>query len=107
MRNRKASLVHYFFSGSQSLDEVAATMMVCHDQFSVTITHEIRQDEERKQREQLRDEQNAAYLESLAADRAKEEQRKREEQEKQAVEKRQKEEQYSKLCVICRPTPSD
>ena len=70
--------------------------MVCHDQFSVTITQEIRQDEERKQREQLRDEQNAAYLESLATDRAKEEQRKREEQEKQAVEKRQKEEQALK-----------
>ena len=56
-----------------------ASLLTCFDRFSSAMEREQVEEREREQQQLLLNEQNAAYLESLAADRAKEEQRRKEE----------------------------
>lgn len=78
-RQRGINEVSSVIQGKSTLDELMTNLIESHEVFSDTIRGEMGEALEREERERVRTEQEAAFQESLAIDRAKEEARKDEE----------------------------
>ncbi|XP_043209347.1 FAS-associated factor 1-like isoform X4 [Amphibalanus amphitrite] len=98
MRSRSSTEVLSAVHGNTSVDELMGTLIHTHDMFGQQMAIEAREEQERRARENMMQEQDRAYQESLLADRAKEEARRaeREEQEKiETAERKERERQES------------
>lgn len=78
-RQRGINEVSTVIQGKNTLDELMMNLIASHEVFSETIQVEMGEALEREERERVRSEQEAAFEESLAIDRAKEEAKKDEE----------------------------
>merc|ERR1712168_240136 len=78
-RQRGINEVSTVIQGKSTLDEQMMNLIASHEVFSETVQVEMGEALEREERERVRSEQEAAFEESLAIDRAKEEAKKDEE----------------------------
>jgi len=78
-RQRGINEVSSVIQGKSTLDELMTNLIASHEVFAETIQVEMGEALEREERERVRTEQEAAFQESLAIDRAKEEAKKDEE----------------------------
>jgi len=78
-RQRGINEVSTVIQGKSTLDELMMNLIASHEVFSETVQVEMGEALEREERERVRSEQEAAFEESLAIDRAKEEAKKDEE----------------------------
>ncbi|XP_038048541.1 FAS-associated factor 1-like [Patiria miniata] len=83
MRIRSNTEVFSILQGNTSLDEMMTSLIHAVDMFTEQQKSEIEQENDRREAEQLKQEQDAAYQASLMADRAKEQERLKQEREEQ------------------------
>ena len=69
MRSRSSTEVLSAVHGNTSVDELMGTLIHTHDMFTQQMAIEAREEEERRAREDMMQEQDRAYQESLLADR--------------------------------------
>ena len=69
MRSRGSTEVLSAVHGNTSVDELMGTLMHAHDLFGQQLVTEAREEDERRARESVMQEQDRAYQESLLADR--------------------------------------
>lgn len=78
-RQRGINEVSTVIQGKSTLDELMMNLIASHEVFAQTVQVEMDEELQREERERVRTEQEAAFQESLAIDRAKEEAKKDEE----------------------------
>jgi len=78
-RQRGINEVSTVIQGKSTLDELMTNLIASHEVFAQTVQVEMDEELQREERERVRTEQEAAFQESLAIDRAKEEAKKDEE----------------------------
>ena len=63
--------ISILFAGNTTLDEMMSQLLGAHETFREQLQAEIQEEDERDEREQVKQEQDDAYQQSLAADRVK------------------------------------
>lgn len=89
-RQRGINEVSTVIQGNSTLDELMMNLIASHEVFTQTIQVEMDEELQREEREQMRNEQELAFQESLAMDRAKEEAKR--EEENRAKEEKERDE---------------
>ncbi|KAF2354151.1 UBX domain [Trinorchestia longiramus] len=82
-------VISVIYAGNSSLDELVTSMMEAAEVFEGTRRAEVSEDQQRLSRQAIMDDQDAAYQESLRADRAKAEARRQQEEDEQREQQRQ------------------
>lgn len=98
-RSRGINEVLRVLHGNSTLDELMGHLMTIVEAFREQLDADIIEEDEREKRERVLQEQDDAYQQSLAADRAKAEQRRREDEEKLRLEKEEEQQRLKQQLI--------